>query len=963
MARKNTHNANFDLYVKIFLIKKEEEKVCLNRFLETTKLFPFEVKVEHCYSIDDANFSIKPDVIFCTELESIRRTKTFLSSLRKLLPQGIPIVFLSENYKPKKISEYFKLGIEDLILYEQVPFYLEKFILTLEKDTVNPATFQDDYALPMWLLDENANFVKANKKALELSQDTDPKAFEFAFSQDIRTRNLQVLSSRTTQLEECDSILLDGLHRLFYFDRIPICDPKGNIEGLLIIGKENKEAHFSLEKNDLKSIADTAGIAYWELDVMEQEFDINDSFLETLGYTRDEFNSDPAVWLNQIMDETQGEKLWEMIEGTFPYFTLDTLANKDCFLNFHHKEGHLIQTYNKLHSVERNGKLKITGIFLNITEQRVTQEALSKSELRLKQAERLSKSSYWEFDFNKERIEFSNEMLNLIPSIIDDKSYTLAEIFGILNLEQKEKRELLQHVFKAINSSKESTYNFRVNIPEIKQDKWFRHRIIKLHSGNILGTIQDITDSKKTEQSLEESKSKYKMLIEQASDSIITFDKNGKILQANSLTSETLNYSSQELKTFSLEDIFKPKDAKKILQSLKSPSREEKKNLIEKISFVEKRKKRIPVELSTKKLPNNTYQAIIRDVSERIKQEEELHKTHTKTEMILKSIPDTMMMVNKEGLILDYYDEDGKKNEIINTYLYQRFDKKVHEKIHNCFLLAVERKTTSIVEFTSFHKHTKKFYEARVRAVTSIDYLVILRDITSKRTTEKNLKEVDNDLETFMYKASHNLKGPVSTMQGLFQIIELEKKCKEDSIYLEHLKTSVNKLNTTLEELVEVTTVKQGLINPAQLDFAQIIESIQKSIPKDLGIEIELFIKEDIQSGFYSDAYYIKLILKEIMQNAVQYRRLNTKHKIAVSISVKKEACSILIKDNGTGVDKKSLNKAFNMFYKASETSQGSGLGLYMCKQAIKKLKGEIRIENNDSYGSTVTLTIPDLQT
>jgi signal transduction histidine kinase len=111
-----------------------------------------------------------------------------------------------------------------------------------------------------------------------------------------------------------------------------------------------------------------------------------------------------------------------------------------------------------------------------------------------------------------------------------------------------------------------------------------------------------------------------------------------------------------------------------------------------------------------------------------------------------------------------------------------------------------------------------------------------------------------------------------------------------------------------------------------------------------------------------SDKSRVNALLKNIIGNAVKYRNPEITHSFAhVEFSVKENTYEIRVNDNGHGIPEKSLSRIFEMFYRASSSSVGTGLGLYICKEIVTKLNGTIQVESEVEKGTSVLITIPKI--
>jgi signal transduction histidine kinase len=112
-----------------------------------------------------------------------------------------------------------------------------------------------------------------------------------------------------------------------------------------------------------------------------------------------------------------------------------------------------------------------------------------------------------------------------------------------------------------------------------------------------------------------------------------------------------------------------------------------------------------------------------------------------------------------------------------------------------------------------------------------------------------------------------------------------------------------------------------------------------------------------------SDQVLLKVVLSNIISNAIKYQRYFEGHTPEVNIIATQnlEGTTLKIHDNGQGIPNENKPKIFGMFYRGTTLSSGSGLGLYIAKEAIERLHGNISFESSYGSGTTFILTIPIL--
>ncbi len=225
----------------------------------------------------------------------------------------------------------------------------------------------------------------------------------------------------------------------------------------------------------------------------------------------------------------------------------------------------------------------------------------------------------------------------------------------------------------------------------------------------------------------------------------------------------------------------------------------------------------------------------------------------------------------------------------------------------------------------------------------------------------KFLRKQNKELDRFVYSASHDLKAPLRSIMGIVGIAKSETTDEMQLRYLGMILRSSSKLDNFINDLVNYSRnarieIKSEKINLEEL-FNEILESLSY-VDNAKGVQINksIQVKEII-----SDTSRIRIICSNLISNAYKYQRKDEKVQQSIKIRVEKikSNIEISIEDNGEGISTDNQKKIFGMFFRASEQSHGSGLGLYIVREVVKKLKGRIRIESKLGNGSKFIVTLP----
>lgn len=230
--------------------------------------------------------------------------------------------------------------------------------------------------------------------------------------------------------------------------------------------------------------------------------------------------------------------------------------------------------------------------------------------------------------------------------------------------------------------------------------------------------------------------------------------------------------------------------------------------------------------------------------------------------------------------------------------------------------------------------------------------------------SERQLKEKVNELNLFIYKLSHDIRGPVATMKGLLQLAGDKSRTDELGDYLFMMNRSADKLDNVVTTLIRAVETIESPLEISEIDLSNCVEKICTQLSSVSGFErIRFHFQIKNSRCCYSDKEKLCTVLHNIIENAIKYQDKNIEQPY-VSIHAEDNGNSIklTIEDNGVGIPEKWRAKVFDMFTRASASSTGSGLGLYIAKSAIEKLNGSIYLESEVEKGTRVSIILDNLQ-
>lgn len=242
-----------------------------------------------------------------------------------------------------------------------------------------------------------------------------------------------------------------------------------------------------------------------------------------------------------------------------------------------------------------------------------------------------------------------------------------------------------------------------------------------------------------------------------------------------------------------------------------------------------------------------------------------------------------------------------------------------------------------------------------------IYFTLVLKDIDAVKNTEMQLAYRNKELDTFIYRASHDLRGPVVTILGLTDIAMLDTRDEEAQEYLRNCRDVAARLEKTVYDLLAVTQVKRSKssimsVLPREIIYRTMHDKKHTGrLPHTI---IDISVDDDVI--YNTDAAMIGIIITQLMDNALIFRRPDTRHKVDVKIIGTEASIKIVVRDNGIGIDPQEQNSIFDLYYRGKDNHTGAGIGLYLVKSAVEKLEGSVRVNSTLNEGTEVMVYLPN---
>ncbi|WP_020380541.1 PAS domain S-box protein [Nafulsella turpanensis] len=241
-----------------------------------------------------------------------------------------------------------------------------------------------------------------------------------------------------------------------------------------------------------------------------------------------------------------------------------------------------------------------------------------------------------------------------------------------------------------------------------------------------------------------------------------------------------------------------------------------------------------------------------------------------------------------------------------------------------------------------------------------------MTDITERRQAAEHLRhkneqltKINNDLDNFIYTASHDLKAPITNIEGLVNLLSKffntnPPNHEKIASLMELIHTSIDRFKATIKDLAEVAKVQSSTEEDlAEVSFTEVFEEVKSNIKTTID-ESKALITEDFSGApaIYFSKKNLGSILYNLVSNAIKYRSPERQPQITVSTTVDENFILLSVQDNGLGIKEKDRHKVFMMFKRLHQHVESTGVGMAIVKRIVDNNEGRIEIESKEGKGS-----------
>ncbi|MGG0853727.1 PAS domain S-box protein [Metabacillus fastidiosus] len=480
-----------------------------------------------------------------------------------------------------------------------------------------------------------------------------------------------------------------------------------------------------------------------------------------------------------------------------------------------------------------------------------------------------------------------------------------------------------------------------------------------IFSGLYMAIMRDVTDKRLIERKLYKSEERFREIYENAVDAIMIMDKRGRVIQANASASRTFEIPLEKLTESKFTDFIAKKDEN-----------------YERVKMEYRKKGSIRSELLFY-MPNGEYKsleftakfdaleghhlAILRNVSDRKKMEQDLRKSEEKFRKVFNASMHAIILFDNDYNILDANPIAGEIFNIpydkINSY--NLFEDIIHKREKGSSSLEnFEELDKAAGELVFKLKGREKVIEFCLkRNITENMNLATFRDITERKQLKEQLRKSDtlHVVGELAAGIAHEIRNPMTSLKGFIQL--LEASVKEDfSTYFGIITSELNRIESIITEFLVLA--KPQATKFLQKDICEIMKNtidLLNAQANLLNVRLDLYYDNNLPA-IYCEPNQLKQVFINILKNAIEVMPKGGN----VTIDIKKKSTEeiiVSIADEGFGIPADKLKRLGEPFYTTKE--RGTGLGLMVSYKIIEEHFGKIKVESVEGEGTIFHLILP----
>lgn len=494
---------------------------------------------------------------------------------------------------------------------------------------------------------------------------------------------------------------------------------------------------------------------------------------------------------------------------------------------------------------------------------------------------------------------------------------------------------------------------------------------------------RDVTEQHKHQELLQQKEARLKSIFQNTTFGILLIDYNGKIVEANDTLIHRLGYVENKFNDLHLSDILVEDENGDSAAYLNSIMNDAYDNVFSERRFKKADGKSAWSQVSCSKiiLPGDEklILAIIEDIDSIKRNKKALIESEEKFRTVFESSPMGILITKLTGDIVEVNPAivemfGFEKPELIGKNILS-FSFTGEQQKNKRFINKIRQ--PDLDEFSIEKRYVKKdgktfWAKTIVSKMTTLEGekmgIVIIENIEKKKKTEqtleqknKELTQINQELENFAYVASHDLQEPLRTITSFIQILEKKYSNKLDKNGIQFMGFVVEgakRMQTLIHDLLEYSRINRFNNAYEKVDLNDVFTTVNRVLKEKIEINDALVMSENLPA-IYGSKLQLTQMFQNLIDNAIKFRG-KKKPEILISVKNLNDKWEIIFKDNGIGISQEYFQRIFVIFQRLHTLEEygGTGIGLAICKKIVERHGGDIWVESNPGKGSTFHLTL-----